>query len=268
MGAIPADHDREIGFPLSNSLQCAAYNGHCNIIDLLLENFADPNTIAGDCGTALHAAAFHGGTQVMKHLMNKGANPDIKAGRFGFALNAAACGGNRDNIRLLIENISPSSPAELRAISESFSRQTSDNVRNAMLNALVLRTQGSYCRSLLDAAKIGAVESVHYFINNGADLEARDPITCRTALGWACFFGHFETAQILLDAGAAVYEGDRHAWQPLFWPCKHGDLELVKLLISRGADLNARNSAIRTPLMVAQMNGHDHIVDYITTHRK
>jgi ankyrin repeat protein len=47
---------------------------------------------------------------------------------------------------------------------------------------------------------------------------------------------------------------------PLHDPIKAGDLALVKAIISKGADINKKNAADKTPLDLAREMGHDWMV--------
>ncbi len=45
--------------------------------------------------------------------------------------------------------------------------------------------------------------------------------------------------------------------------CKHGNLDIVKILVEHKADINKTNSFGVTHLMNACIAGHDHIVEYL-----
>ncbi|XP_060525269.1 ankyrin repeat domain-containing protein 2-like [Cylas formicarius] len=45
--------------------------------------------------------------------------------------------------------------------------------------------------------------------------------------------------------------------------CFNGNMEIVKLLINRGADKESRNVSGQTPLIVASLKGHPDVVDYL-----
>ena len=70
-----------------------------------------------------------------------------------------------------------------------------------------------------------------------------------TPLLYAAAFGSVDAVKILLDAGADVNAKNALLVSPLLW-CA-GDLEKVRLLVSKGADVNARSKQGQTPLLIA-----------------
>src|SRR6266481_3428903 len=70
-----------------------------------------------------------------------------------------------------------------------------------------------------------------------------------TPLLYAAAFGSVDAVKILLDAGADVNAKNALLVSPLLWGA--GDLEKVRLLVSKGADVNARSKQGQTPLLIA-----------------
>ena len=60
-----------------------------------------------------------------------------------------------------------------------------------------------------------------------------------------------------LDSGAEVNSGNRYKATALFFAADKGHVEVIKLLIDRGAEVNALDSFYKfRPLMMALMNNH------------
>ena len=57
---------------------------------------------------------------------------------------------------------------------------------------------------------------------------------------------------------------DDHGFSPLHWAAKEGHLNLVTLLIQRGARVNATNMGDDTPLHLATAHGHRDIVGMVS----
>ena len=73
------------------------------------------------------------------------------------------------------------------------------------------------------------------FVEAGARLDLRDEMLRSTPLGWAARWGRLEMVQLLLDRGAPAHEADAAPWaQPLAWAQKRGHEEIAALLRAAG----------------------------------
>ncbi len=96
-------------------------------------------------------------------------------------------------------------------------------------------------------------------IEAGADIEARS-FKGNTPLGWATYSGDIETVRFLIEKGANVtVEGKT----PLHIASNWGFVELADLFIFNGADVNAADSRGWTPLHWASFEGGIEMVIYL-----
>lgn len=85
-------------------------------------------------------------------------------------------------------------------------------------------------------ARNGNVERARKFLDEDADMDARDEDLCSTPLGWAAKFGQLEMAELLMERGARTNLPDDPPWATqLAWAIRRGNTEMVELLQSRGA---------------------------------
>lgn len=81
-----------------------------------------------------------------------------------------------------------------------------------------------------------------------------------TALMLASYLGDLQSVTKLLGAGARVNQA---GWCALHYAATAGQLDIVKLLLSRQADINALSPNKTTPLMMAVRGGQNKIVSLL-----
>src|SRR5512142_2111643 len=100
-------------------------------------------------------------------------------------------------------------------------------------------------------------------INHVIRLLARDPELVNVyaedgfqPLGLACFFGHYDTAEYLVRAGASVNSTSRNRLKvaPLQSAAAGKHHKIVRMLLDHGADPNVREANGFTPLHAAAQN--------------
>ena len=150
--------------------------------------------------------------------------------------------------------------------------------------------------ALMFAALSGDPKVTSLLVRAGARTDAKAKLGW-TALALAAVKGHTEVAEVLLDAGADQGVRDAYGWTPLMRAVDRrrsdfvkllldepgadlglrqedgatalhiaaatGDLEIVRLLVSHGADRAAENYDGNTPAGVARSAGHDAVADYL-----
>ncbi|KAG2458143.1 PP16A phosphatase, partial [Polypterus senegalus] len=115
--------------------------------------------------------------------------------------------------------------------------------------------------TLLEAATRNDVEEVQNMVKSGIspDLYNEDGLT---ALHQCCIDDFEEMVRILLEAGADVNACDSELWTPLHAAATCGHLSLVELLISHGANLLAVNADGNMPYDLCE---DEMTLDYIET---
>jgi ankyrin repeat protein len=118
---------------------------------------------------------------------------------------------------------------------------------------------------LLVAAETKDPDFITYFLNKGADINAKDRYADRTALHCVVGKGNLECVQMLLAAGADI--NALTYWSrlsPIFIAIEKHDLEMVKLLAQAGARLDIKSYWLGQTIMHAAINANDpHILTYL-----
>ncbi len=111
--------------------------------------------------------------------------------------------------------------------------------------------------NIFEAAATGKTNQIIRILAHDPQLVNDYPDEGYQPLGLACFFGHLETAQYLISAGARVNTPSQNKMKitPLHSAAAGRHTKLVKLLLEHGADPNARQVGGFTPLHAAAENG-------------
>ncbi len=210
-------------------LQLAATNGNAAVITRLLAAGADPNTAMPDGETVLMTASRTGAVEAVRVLLDRGADLRRKEPARGqTALMWAAAENNAAVVKLLIE-------------------------RGADLTE---RSKAGSFSPFLFAVRAGHISAARALVDLGANANESLP-DGTSALVLAVINAHYEMASFLLDRGAEP-NADAQGWTALHqiaWSRRHNagfnlpgpvatggvdSLDLVRKLVARGADVNAR----------------------------
>ena len=95
-----------------------------------------------------------------------------------------------------------------------------------------------------------------------------------TPLVMSCMNGHQEVVEYLVDKccasleqpGSVTFNGETTDAPPLWCAVIAGHLDIVKLLVKSGANVNTKTKTKITPLLAACFSGHHEIVKYLVEH--
>ena len=133
---------------------------------------------------------------------------------------------------------------------------------------------------LMVAAKSGETDIVRALIDADADVNVSEPRRGQSALMWAISSGHPDVARVLIEAGADVTARTKKlnedfrpmeleaytksvsgtaqgGYTPLMFAARQDDLATARLLLARGADVNAISGADGSALVIASAAGHE-----------
>lgn len=150
---------------------------------------------------------------------------------------------------------------------------TEDDLNTAVINAviegrvervMVLLGRGANVNAvdtegaplLVIATKLGNESLVDLLLKRGADASIRDR-NGLTALARASEDGNGRITELLLSRDKQRGSAD------LLGACEKGKTKMVKLMLDRGADINARGSDGGSPLMIAAGKGHLELVEVL-----
>jgi ankyrin repeat protein len=125
----------------------------------------------------------------------------------------------------------------------------------AMLGTIV--HSQSATDDLFAAIEKNDIQKVRYLIPIGADVNAKDPYASMTPLMMAAYDGYTEIAKLLIEKGAEVNAkgGIDIDMTPLIYAASQDRVDTLKLLIDNGANVNVKTKYGWTPLFFAASRG-------------
>jgi uncharacterized protein len=214
-------------------------------------------TTAPDGTTALHQAVRQNDLKAIEALIKRGADPKATT-RYGVTpIGLAALGGNATILRRLLDAGADPNTA----------------------------TPGGET-ALMTAARTGNVETVTLLLDRGANVNAKEAVRSQTALMWAVTENHPAIVKLLAERGADVnartnvtkpkgeYVPARAGgasgagiirqralptadggMSPLLFAVRDGNVEMTRLLLELGANIEQPSGNHTSPLLIALLNG-------------
>jgi ankyrin repeat protein len=128
-----------------------------------------------------------------------------------------------------------------------------------------LGTSAATASELHDAVKADDAGRVRAAIAAGADISEND-VYMGSPLHIAAARGSVEITKLLLDAGAdieALGVGSLKKAHPLHIAARVNGVAIATLLVKRGAKVDSRDAQDRTPLFVAASSGQAEVADFL-----
>uniref|UniRef100_A0ABM0GZC7 Ankyrin repeat domain-containing protein 17-like n=1 Tax=Saccoglossus kowalevskii TaxID=10224 RepID=A0ABM0GZC7_SACKO len=234
------EHRDKKGF---TPLILAATAGHVGVCDILLRHNADKEAQSERTkDTPLSLACSGGRYEVVELLLSVGANKEHRNVSDYTPLSLAASGGYVNIIQLLL-----SCGVEINSRTGS----------KLGISPLML------------AAMNGHTQAVKLLLDRGSDINAQIETNRNTALTLACFQGRHEVVSLLVDRKANVEHRAKTGLTPLMEAASGGYAEVGRVLLDKGADVNAAPvpSSRDTALTIAADKGHYRFVELLLSRR-
>ncbi|MFC2139986.1 ankyrin repeat domain-containing protein, partial [Bacteroidota bacterium] len=212
----------------------AAEKGNYEIVEILINNGADINAKTRFNTSAIHFAAFYNKVEIIKLLVEKGADFNLRNSQGIVPIFYAAMRGAIESVKCLIEH--------------GADYKVKDDNKQNLLHA---------------ASANGNTELMKYLINKNLDLHSAD-IYNKTPLFYAAEKGLTEITDMYIENGDIDYQTittDGSTY--LHAAAKGGLLKFVDKIIEDGVDINSANVYNYTPIDIAEMAGHQEIVDLL-----
>ena len=225
---------------IKSPLMYAAEKGNLSILKILFEKGADINMVSPRqyiqyhernndfLVSAVYFAAREGHAECLKFLLDHNPSSEALLTQGYVALLETMCNGNADCVNLLMKHgLDP-------------------NKRHSWT---------TLCQyPLSEACEKGYVDCVRTLIEHGANVNNNDKHG--PALEYCVKYRHYDMIDILLEAGSSVNNSSPGRQSALWFAAQHGDVEIVRQLLRRGADTNTLCVKGETPIFIAANLGH------------
>jgi ankyrin repeat protein len=116
--------------------------------------------------------------------------------------------------------------------------------------------------NIFEAAATGKINNIIRLLAREPNLVSTYSIDGFQPLGLACFFGHLDSAEYLVKAGAPINALSRNSLSaaPIHSAAAGGHRKIVKMLLEHHADPNIREQGGFTPLHTAAQNGDEEMI--------
>jgi len=215
-------------------LALAAQNRNDVIVHRLLAAGANPNATVSTGESVLMTAARAGNPDVVKALLARGAEVNSAEPGHGQTALMWAVSERHADIVLLLLNAGADASARSRVRHRTVQLSTRYGDQNSVRGVTEVDLGGF--TPLLFAARVGDVPSAGHLLAKGAQVNDAAPGGA-SALVIAAHSGQTALATFLLGLGADV-NAHGAGYSALHAAVLRGDLDLVKVLLARGADPN------------------------------
>ncbi|KAK0113913.1 hypothetical protein ONS96_014763 [Cadophora gregata f. sp. sojae] len=238
-------------------IHCAAMAGMSEVVDDFIRRGSPVDTEGASGYRPTHHASKKDSIKTMQMLLDAGADRNAKRGGVGGGpLHYAAIHNATECTRLLIqagaelEQLSSSQYTPLLIASIRHSWNAAQVLIHAGGNVNVYEP-GTQCTPLILASQSGCLEVVELIVKRETDLDFKN-LEGENALYLAAKHDHIEIVDILLKSNAKP-DADRKGYDgtPLHWAIVRHFVDVARLLLDYNAELETLNCVFQTPLLVA-----------------
>lgn len=214
---------------IKDELFSAARKGDFTTVKDLLEKYPDmKNTKETGGWTLLHVA--YNSRELVEYLIENGADIEARSDGQWTPLHNQAYKGHRDGVELLLEH-----GADIEA-KTSFGHTP-----------------------LLSSIRWDRIEVTKFLIEKGANINPTTELG-RTPLIISAVEGNSEMARLFLDSDADIsIKDNNYKRTALHFAALYGQLDIVAALVKKGANVNEKDAAGKTPLDYANQYGHEKV---------
>ncbi|XP_051164216.1 alpha-latrotoxin-Lhe1a-like [Leptopilina boulardi] len=251
-------------------LHTAARNGNLEMVKFLVEEGAKINAKDKDCISVLHKAAASGNLETVKFLVKEGARINSVDKRDRSILHSAVGSYNFDMVIFLVEqgaNVHAKDENDQSVLHLAASYGILEMVKFLVQKGGIIHGKDQCGRSVIhSAAQSGNCDLVKFLIDEGANVHAKGEDN-RSVLEVAVIFNHWNIVEFLLkQCDDQITAEDKNGFSIFHYACRNGNLEMIKLLLERGAKINVKTKNGKSVLHNAAKHDDLKLVKFLVEH--
>ncbi|KAL9044129.1 MAG: hypothetical protein Q9214_002710 [Letrouitia sp. 1 TL-2023] len=233
-------------------LHQAAFTGNVEAVSQLLESGVDIEAKDADSFSALHYACMHADLTFMGRLLGS-CGPDFEAfyDLSKYRLPADLPNSDVCKCRTQIVEMLLAHPADVNARKNGITPLYIATVTAQETLATMLLSKGAKATGIPVVTAYWGLSSktVKLLLDQGASVSATDSRWAKPALTWTAEVGTVDMLRVLLDHGADVNHQDRQGSSALHYAAANARSEIVTLLLDADANPNLTDMFGSSPLI-------------------
>jgi len=205
----------------------------------------------------------------VKFLVKKGADVNAKNYYDSSAVKLAVLADNGEIVKFLVEKGAQGDLSDLLMLAVRYGKELTKSVQilvnmGADVNKVCQHTNDAM---LIIAAQKNHMENAKFLLEKGADfnLKCQSRFWClgKDTLIYAANFGNLDIVKMLLTKGVNINIQDKTGNSPLMLAARNGYETVTKHLLDQGAEVNLINEKGYSALTYAYEQGHEKIFDQL-----
>lgn len=226
------------------------------MVRVILQNPPKPSPYTGDLNADLLIAAYEGDKEKVQSLLSQGANVNARDKDGNTALmKAALISEDLEIVKLLLDKgakvNAQNNEGDTALIYAAESKEA--DILQALLGkgaAINHQNKNGYSALIMASAGTNRFANFKVLVERGANLELKTERG--TALSYSISNNLAENVKLLLQKGAKTNELDENENTLLMKASANGNPEIIKMILAKDTNINAKNMAGETALMFAR----------------
>lgn len=236
-------------------LHLAVQNNHHHLVKLFLQ---EEGKRYKNRSNFLHLEASKDNSRLVELLLKNGANVDSLDEKKQTALYHAVSGGHEASVKVLLE---AGATIDSSIIDVAFGTNN-EYIFGLLLQYSKGLSPDTMISAMFKAVKLNLFGIIKALIDKGTDVNARNDIQY-TPLLLAAELGKSETAQALIEKGARVDDRTPNLNTALHLSVQGGEVATIKLLLRKGINVNIAGAGDQTPLHMAAYHNRPDLSDIL-----